>query len=584
MERSKEGGIVAAVWIVVGARSGWRMRPAKAVGRLSLGLLIGAASLSACSSSPAATNAAQTNAASTSWVKPTCNRPVASPVAATPVPGTPSDWTITSFDGTPIRAHWFPVTGATASHPAPVVLMGPGWGQSGDTDQTGTQGASFGGVDIGALHDAGYSVLTWDPRGFGASGGSAEVDSSNAEARDVSRLIDWVATRPGVQLDAPGDPRLGMVGASYGGGIQWVTAAQDCRVDAIVPIISWNSLLTSLYKTGIAKAGWAGLLIAGARTAHLDPTIRDSYSVAVADGATNATDQAWFGGRGPKQILGDVHVPTLVVQGTVDTLFTLDEGVANYDAMRANGVPVAMLWFCGGHGLCLTKEGDPKAVETAAIAWLDRWVERDSTVDTGPAVDLIDQNGVRYAATRYPLPTNNLLAGEGSGTLPLVATGGAGPATVPPGSPATSNPIASAIAPILPARAATAVDVAIRPSLHTSLVVGAPVVTFTYRGTTAPGTRPSRVFAQIVDDSTGQAVGNQVTPVVVDLDGNQHTTSVSLETIAESVAPGHSLMLQLVPTTVAYATPQLGGSITFSRITVSLPVARPSAVTVTTAP
>ena len=34
----------------------------------------------------------------------------------------------------------------------------------------------------------------------------------------VSKLIDWVSTRPPAQLDGPGDPRLGMVGGSYGGG------------------------------------------------------------------------------------------------------------------------------------------------------------------------------------------------------------------------------------------------------------------------------------------------------------------------------------------------------------------------------
>ena len=165
---------------------------------------------------------------------------------ATPVPGVPSDWTITSFDGTKIRAHWFPVAGASPTHPAPTVLMGPGWGESGDTDQTGTGQALLGGIDISALHQAGYNVLTWDPRGFGDSTGLAEVDSPAFEAKDVSRLIDWVATRPGVELDAPGDPRMGMVGGSYGGGIQWVTAAQDCRIDAIVPIISWHALGTSL--------------------------------------------------------------------------------------------------------------------------------------------------------------------------------------------------------------------------------------------------------------------------------------------------------------------------------------------------
>ena len=38
-----------------------------------------------------------------------------------------------------------------------------------------------------------------------------------------------------------------MVGGSYGGGIQLVTAGFDNRVDVIVPGIAWNSLVDSLY-------------------------------------------------------------------------------------------------------------------------------------------------------------------------------------------------------------------------------------------------------------------------------------------------------------------------------------------------
>ena len=69
-----------------------------------------------------------------------------------------ADYTVTSFDGTPIAAHWFP-TGPTA----PTVLMGPGWGASGDVNEAP-------GGAIARFRGAGYNVLTWDPRGFGSSG------------------------------------------------------------------------------------------------------------------------------------------------------------------------------------------------------------------------------------------------------------------------------------------------------------------------------------------------------------------------------------------------------------------------------
>ncbi len=58
------------------------------------------------------------------------------------VPGVASDFDLTSFDGTNIRIHWFPDP-SSDGRARPTVLMGPGWGQSGDTDtsQAGIQGA-----------------------------------------------------------------------------------------------------------------------------------------------------------------------------------------------------------------------------------------------------------------------------------------------------------------------------------------------------------------------------------------------------------------------------------------------------------
>ena len=129
------------------------------------------------------------------------------------------------------------------------MLKGPGWGQPGDVNTAGSGYGLFGDLSIHSLQAAGYNVLTWDPRGFGASSGTVESDSPDFEGRDTQRLIDWVAAQPGVQLDAAGDPRMGMVGASYGGGIQLVTAALDCRIDALVPQIAWHSLGTSLFKS-----------------------------------------------------------------------------------------------------------------------------------------------------------------------------------------------------------------------------------------------------------------------------------------------------------------------------------------------
>ncbi len=498
----------------------------------------------------------------------TCHPRVVTP-HATPVSGIPTDWNITSFDGTIIRAHWFPLSAyvpSAGSGPHPTVLMGPGWSESGETDTT-SQGI-LGEVPIRDLLDAGFNVLTWDPRGFGKSGGKAEVDSPHYEARDVSTLISWVAAQPGVELDAPGDPRMGMVGVSYGGGIQLVTAATDCRVDAIVPTIAWNSFGTSLDKSRTVKTGWAGILDDLSSSDHVDPEVTAAYASGSATGTITPSEAAWFIARGPAQLIHRIKAPTLFVQGTVDTLFTLQEAVDNYEVLRSGGVKTSMLWFCGGHGVCLTNPGNTAAPEQATLAWLKRYVQRDTSASTGPGFEFVDQNGTTYTAPSYPLPERLPFTALGAGTLDLVSTGGSGPVTSYPGG----EGLGVLVAPITPAPATNAVDVPVTfPS--SGVIVGAPRLVLAYKGTVPAHDRPTRVFAQLVDTSTGLVLGNQVTPIDVTLDGHSHTLSMPLEIVAYTATPASHVELQLVATTVAYAQPQLGGSVTFSTVHVALPVA-----------
>ena len=86
------------------------------------------------------------------------------------------DGFVTSFDGTKIVYSFFPAHGLTAGRRAPTVLIGPGYssGRANESDAT-----------VSALLDDGYNVLTWDPRGFGDSGGIVEIDGPDYEARDV---------------------------------------------------------------------------------------------------------------------------------------------------------------------------------------------------------------------------------------------------------------------------------------------------------------------------------------------------------------------------------------------------------------
>jgi ABC-2 type transport system ATP-binding protein len=88
------------------------------------------------------------------------------------------DAIVISFDGTQIHLHFFPAAGLRPGQRAPTVMEGPGWGGRGATSPLGPTAAGVGVIGLGALHGNGYNILTWDPRGFGASGGLAEIDSA----------------------------------------------------------------------------------------------------------------------------------------------------------------------------------------------------------------------------------------------------------------------------------------------------------------------------------------------------------------------------------------------------------------------
>ncbi|HEV2311161.1 MAG TPA: CocE/NonD family hydrolase [Acidimicrobiia bacterium] len=480
-----------------------------------------------------------------------------------------SDYDVTSFDGTRIRVHWFPNPAATTSTQLPTILKGPGWGSPGDINTTARGTGLYGDVNIADLWAAGYNVLTWDPRGFGKSGGAVSVDAPTVEGRDLQVLLDWVAAQPDVQLDAPRDPRVGMVGGSYGGGIQLVLAAIDCRVDAIVPTIAWHSLGSSLFKADTPKQGWGDALYSATVGHHIDPHITSAHTNADATATVSAADQAWFLSRGPADLVSKITAPTLFEQGTVDTLFTLQEAETNYRIVKAHGVPTAMIWYCGGHGVCLTKGGDAALPTKASLAWLERFVKDDAAASLSPVFTTVDQNGQELASDSYPPPAGRPVGVHAAGSLPLAQTTFV-PVHGVPGAP--SAVLAAVAGRITPTEAQNALDVEVKFEAN-ALVLGSPVLSFSYSGVTPKGVRPTRVFAQLVDDSTGIVLGNQVTPIAVTLDGATHRVGVSLESIVFSAAPGDTLTLQLASTGQGYAVPRLGGHIRFTSINLSLPTA-----------
>jgi hypothetical protein len=82
------------------------------------------------------------------------------------------------------------------------------------------------------LNEAGYAVLTFDYKGWGASEGSRSRLAPYSRVADVQAALTFLGLQPNVDPE-----RLGLYGTSYGGAtVVWVGAV-DARVRCIVSVV-----------------------------------------------------------------------------------------------------------------------------------------------------------------------------------------------------------------------------------------------------------------------------------------------------------------------------------------------------------
>ncbi|MBW3657925.1 MAG: CocE/NonD family hydrolase [Actinobacteria bacterium] len=262
-------------------------------------------------------------------------------------PASQSDASVTSFDDTVIAVTVFRPDGACAGDPRPVILTLHGWSGSRSTDA----GAS----DVAPFLADGYGVVAIDARGHGDSGGAALVHHPDREVRDFRAVLDFIADELAwVARDDTGIPKdvvAGAYGGSYGGGFQLMTAAFDDRLDALVPMATWNDLQQSLWPNRMAiKSDWLTLLYAaGEANASLDPALGTWFRDGMANNLPPHAAQDSFRGSSPATWMAGIDVPTLLVQGLPDTLFNLNEAVHNLEGIRANGADVRLIGVNTGH-------------------------------------------------------------------------------------------------------------------------------------------------------------------------------------------------------------------------------------------
>ena len=136
-------------------------------------------------------------------------------------------------------------------------------------------------------------------------------------------------------------------------------------------------------------------------------------------------DQDLLNARGPGDLVKNITAPTLLIQGTADTTFSLQEADDNAQALIANGVPTKVVWFCGGHGLCLNNLfdlTDGALITQRTLEWLNRYVKGDPSVSTGPQFEWVDQRGQWFSSEMYAVPHGPpiVISSGAGGVLPLI--------------------------------------------------------------------------------------------------------------------------------------------------------------------
>jgi hypothetical protein len=358
-----------------------------------------------------------------------------------------TDTEIQSFDAHKIPVSIYKPKVADAAHKVPVILQSHGF----------TGHREKGPDAFKPYIAAGFGVVSFDERGHGDSRDDSEVEfmDPNYEVKDISKIVDTIATWDWVLLDGPGDPRLGGIGGSYGGAFQTMGAIFDPRFDAIVPEITWNDIADALAPHGAIKSGWVDLFYLDGNAQQTVKFSNDFHVGWAWAAATNTLPAGQapgvpdlvtrFHADSPKAYPGKLRIPALFIQGMPDTLFPLNEAVANLRLVEATGAPTALYTHLHGHilstgggsipvgtpvpvGLQGPAGGDPCGTVTdLGLRWHLKYL-LDQNVTLGPRVCLALEDGTALNGTAFPLP-GTTMRGFDVGAVTVVPQAPAGAST-----------------------------------------------------------------------------------------------------------------------------------------------------------
>jgi ABC-2 type transport system ATP-binding protein len=171
-----------------------------------------------------------------------------------------------------------------------------------------------------------------------------------------------------------------------------------------------------------------------------------AYQVAAATGTLTPEIADVLDRSSPAGVLDRIEAPTLLIQGTQDSLFGLGQADANARGIAAHGTPVKVVWFTGGHDTSASDRVTENLREHVA-GWFDFHLRGEgenpgtgfeypapTAVGTGQFVQGGGGNRV-VVADRYPgldgtEPADRRSVGLSGPTQPVVTPAGGTPAAL----------------------------------------------------------------------------------------------------------------------------------------------------------
>lgn len=209
--------------------------------------------------------------------------------------------------------------GATSRLPAVVLIGGSG---PTDRDETVFGIPVFGHLAKG-LVEAGFTVVRYDKRGVGQSGGRAESATLNDYAEDARAVVRWLERRKDVDRN-----RIAVVGHSEGAAVAMILATREKRVKAVVLIAGTGTTGAELvleqqrHQLDLMKmdASERAAKIALQEQIHA-AVLKGTGWDGIPDGVRKVADTPWFQSMlsfDPARVMKDVNQPVLIVQSELD--------------------------------------------------------------------------------------------------------------------------------------------------------------------------------------------------------------------------------------------------------------------------